>query len=220
MKKIISILSCVLITISIIGCTSLSVSKDSYTNKIYHTELTEEEQNIIDLIGVGSDINIYEYVIDDTYKSLSIWLETYKNGELLSETKPGLRTSLIVDSDNNFDNNLKKGKISVLVDTTSNYQWRISHQYANGLSSHSFTTENDFETNSKFSVGSGELNEPVEITSETEIVLDKFLFDDGNSMSMYYHQYYVENPEVLKQYDYVYLLKCQFSKKAVGEVDN
>ena len=216
MKKIISILSCVLITISIIGCTSLSVSKDSYTNKIYHTELTEEEQNIIDLIGVGSDINIYEYVIDDTYKSLSIWLETYKNGELLSDTKSRASMSIGVDP----DNKLKKGKIAVVVDTTSNYQWRISHQYANGLSSHSFTTENDFETNSKFSVGSGELNEPVEITSETEIVLDKFLFEDGNSMSMYYHQYYVENPEVLKQYDYVYLLKCQFSKKTVGEVDN
>ncbi|MCG8501536.1 MAG: hypothetical protein MJB12_14180, partial [Firmicutes bacterium] len=168
MKKIISILSCVLITISIIGCTSLSVSKDSYTNKIYHTELTEEEQNIIDLIGVGSDINIYEYVIDDTYKSLSIWLETYKNGELLSDTKSRASMSIGVDP----DNKLKKGKIAVIVDTTSNYQWRISHQHANGLSSHSFTTENDFETNSKFSVGSGELNEPVEITSETEIVLD------------------------------------------------
>ena len=215
MKKMIGILLCILITISTIGCTSLNVSKDSYINELSHIRLTEEEQNIIDLVGVKSNISIYEYTIDDTYRSLSIWLETYKNGELL-DTTPGVRTSMRVDP----ENKLKKGKIAVVVDTTSNYKWRISHQYANGLSSHSFTTENDFETNSKFSVGSGELNEPVEITSETEIVLDKFLFDDGNSMSMYYHQYYVENPEVLKQYDYVYLLKCQFSKKAVDEVDN
>ena len=239
MKKIINILLCTLITLGTIGCTSTSqnVSKDSYTNKIYHAELIEEEKNIIDLIGVESDINIYEYAIDDTYKSIFIWLETYKNGELLSNTKPGF-SILSISTGVYSENNLKKGKIAVVVDRTSdykdykNYQWRISHQHANGSSykwtishphaNHSFTTENDFETNSKFSVGMGGLTEPVEIKPEVEIVLDKclFLFDDRNSMPMYHNQYYVENPEALKEYDYVYLLKCKFSKKAVREINN
>ncbi|MCG8501538.1 MAG: hypothetical protein MJB12_14190 [Firmicutes bacterium] len=213
MKKIINILLCILITISTIGCTSLNVSKDSYINELSHIRLTEEEQNIIDLVGVKSNISIYEYTIDDTYRSLSIWLETYKNGELL-DTTPGVRTSMRVDP----ENKLKTGKIAVVVDTTSNYKWRISHQHANGSSSRNFTTENDFEANRNFSIGG--LNEPVEIKPEVEILLDTFLFGGGNPLYTYYNQYYVENPEALKEYDYVYLLKCQFSKKAVGEVNN
>ncbi|MCG8485585.1 MAG: hypothetical protein MJA31_19920 [Clostridia bacterium] len=224
MKKIISIILCVLITISTIGCTSLNIFKDSYTNKLSHIELTEEEQNIIDLVGVKSNISIYEYVADDTYKSISIWLEIYKNGELLSNTKSRASMSIGVDP----DNKLKKGKIIVIVDRTSdykNYKWRILHQHANGSSSHSFTTENDFETNNNetdntFSESIGVSAEPVEIAPEADIVLNTFLFNDADSMSTYRHQYDVENPEVVKEYDYVYLLKCKFSKKAVSEVHN
>lgn len=37
-----------------------------------------------------------------------------------------------------------------------------------------------------------------------------FLFDSDGSTSIYGFQYYEENPEVLKDYDYVYILKGQF----------
>jgi hypothetical protein len=207
MKKFISVLLCIFITLSIIGCTSQNVLEDSYENKIYLAELTEDQKNIINLIGIESDINIYKYEIQDTYKSISIWIETYENGELISS---GSGTDSQID--------LKEGKIAVLVDKASNYKWRVSLQDAGGLSSYSFETKNDFETNNKFSVSSGGLSQPVEITPEKEIVLDKFLFEDGNGISVYNNQYYVKNPKVLKQYDYVYLLKCKFSKKTIDEI--
>lgn len=209
MKKYISILLCVFITISIIGCTSQNVSEDSYANKIYFAELTEDEKNIINLLGVQSDIDIYKYEIDDTFKTISIWIEIYENGELISS---GSRMDSQIDS--------KEGKIAIIVDKTSNYKWRISQQDASGSSSCSFETKNDFETNNEFSVGSGALNEPVEITPENEIVIETFLFEDGNGMAVYDNQYYVENPKALKQYDYAYLTKCQFSKKTIDEINN
>lgn len=208
MKKIISMLLCLLITVNIIGCTSQKVSQKSYSNKIYSTELTEDEKNIISLIGIASDIDIYKYEIDDTYKTISIWIETYKNGELISN--PSRMNSRI---------DLKEGRIAIIVDRDSNYKWRISHQDSSSLSTHSFQTKNDFETDGRFSVGGGELNESVEIIPEKEIVLDKFLFEDGNTMSIYNNQYYVENPEALKQYDYAYLIKCKFSRKNINEID-
>lgn len=209
MKKIIIILLNVLIMLSLIGCTSQDASKDFNGNKIYLAELTEDEKNIIELLGVESEIDIYQYDIDDIYNSISIWIETYDKGILISNDK---RINSQIDSTD--------GKIAVSVDKASNYKWRISHQAASGLSSCSFETNNNFETNKEFSIGSGSLSGPVEIKPDHEIVLKAILFDDGNDMSIYVSEHYVENPEVLKEYDYAYLIKCQFSKKTIGEINN
>lgn len=209
MKKIICILLlCTSIILCISCCTSEKV-ENSYKNKIYPAKLTEEEEEILKLVGFQSDTDIYKYEIDDTYKSLSIWLEVYENGELKSKAS---RINAQLD--------LSEGKIAIVVDKGSNYRWRISRQDVNGSSSYSFNTNNDFETNNKFSVSSGALNEPAQIISDNEIVLDTFLFEDGDAVSVYDNQYYVENPEVLKEYDYAYLLKCQFSNKTTDEINN
>lgn len=209
MKKNISFLLCVLILFSLCGCDKQNDLNDINGNKIYSAELTEDEQNLLNLLGVQNDISIYEFEIDDTYESISIWLEAYENGELLSINS---RTSSNIKSN--------EGKIAVIIDKTSNYEWRISVQNQNGISSYSFSTDNDFETSKEYSRGTSELTDPIEIIPDKEIVLNAFLYEDENSMSIYFNQNYVENPEVLKEYDYIYLLKCKFSDKSIKELEN
>lgn len=194
MKK----LKCILILIFII-CITSSCNNQVSLNQIFNTNLTEEEKDIINLIGVKSDIEIYSYEVDDTFNNISIWLEIYKDGELISDENK--MTSQI---------NSNIGKLAVIVDKTSNFEWKISHQDDNSLSSYVFNTENEFETNGLFAVGSGTLTDKVQIFNDNDIVLKTFLFEDGNSLSAYNNQYFTEHPEVIKEFDYVYLLKCKF----------
>lgn len=211
MKKIRAIVPFLLL-LSITGCAAGNTSKapdnTSYTqrNTIYMVDLTKEEKDIINLVGVKSNIDIYEYQLKDDYKAISIWLETYQEGELMS-TRSRMDTQLTSD----------EGRLSLMVDKSSHYKWTITNQGENGTSRSRFETHNDFETNKDYSVGRGTLNEPVEIMPDKEIILGTYLFDDGNGMSIYDNQYYAENPEVLSEYDYVYLIKCQFSNKSIDE---
>lgn len=82
MKKLQYILLVVLIICNLCSCTH-----KEYLNEIRLTELTEEEKSILNLVGLKSDIKIYSLEVDDTYKSISIWLETYENGELISDKR-------------------------------------------------------------------------------------------------------------------------------------
>lgn len=192
------------------GCTNLDKNmtpENMNTGKIYTAELTEEQQDIIALIGVESDIDMFEYVLRDTYEAVSIWVEVYKEGECISTCN---RMSFQIQSD--------EGKIAVIVDRKRHYDWKISQQDDHGISSTYFNSGNDFETDDAYSVGSGALNQPVEILPEKEIVLETFLFDKGNSMSIYDNQHYAENSEVLKEYDYAYLVKCQFYKEEIDDL--
>ncbi len=202
MKKHFCVLLCLIITLSITGCSKEKPPEDSSTNEIHLAELDENETNIIELLGVQSDIDIFEYQIDDTFKTISIWIEFYKDGELQGEMNR-MHSRL----------NSNEGLVAIVVDREANYQWKISHKDGNGVFSFSTKTENEFETNGKFSVGRGALNQPEGIMAEKEIVMGTFLFEDGNGMSIYGNQHYVDEPDVLKDYDYVYLVKCQFSKK-------
>lgn len=106
---------------------------------------------------------------------------------------------------------LDEGKIAIIIDDSSDFKWKISHQDVGGLSSYSFETKID-HSKKGFSIGGGKLNEPVEIMPQQEIVLNTYLFDKGQKLIMYDNQYYVDNKEALKQYNYAYLIKCQFSK--------
>lgn len=207
MRKIIIFLICILL---LVGCRSnvlqeISTQGSSVLSKV---NLTDEESEILDLVGIESDIEIYEYKINESYQSISIWLEAYDHGELVS-TKSSM--SSMIDSE--------KGRIAVLVDMESNYRWKISQQSDGGLSSYSFSTEGDFETNEDYSVSYSSLGDPVEIKPGQVIILKTFLYEDGDSVSIYDNQHYVEEPEVLDEYDYVYLLKCQFSKEPVGHIE-
>lgn len=209
MKKFICILVFILLSSILIACSNQQIIEKPNNNQIYQATLTEEEKDILSLVGFGNEMNIYSFDVDNSYKTISIWLETYQNGELILTNNSTLTTL-----------NITEGKLAIMVDKTSNFKWKISQQDDDSLTSYTFNTFGDFETNGGYSISSGALDEPVQITSDTTIVLRTYLFEDDDTVSIYGNQYYLEHPEVLAEYDYVYLLKCQFLKQTINEIDN
>lgn len=207
LKKIGLLVTYSILMIILVSCSkedSSRIIEDNISaNQIYKTNLTQDQKDILNLVGVKNDIDIFNYEIDDGFSTLTIWLEEYKNGELEL-----IRNKMV---SNLFDSS--EGQIAIKVDKTSNYNWVISHKVTGSISSSVFVTDSPFETNGQFSVSSGAMNEPVELETDKEVVLKTFLFEDGKGVSIYNNQTYIEDPKVLKEYDYVYLLKCKFSDK-------
>lgn len=207
LKKIGLLVTYSILMIILVSCSkedSSRIIEDNISaNQIYKTNLTQDQKDILNLVGVKNDIDIFNYEIDAGFSTLTIWLEEYKNGELEL-----IRNKMV---SNLFDSS--EGQIAIKVDKTSNYNWVISHKVTGSISSSVFVTDSPFETNGQFSVSSGAMNEPVELETDKEVVLKTFLFEDGKGVSIYNNQTYIEDPEVLNEYDYVYLLKCKFSDK-------
>ncbi len=55
------------------------------------------------------------------------------------------------------------------------------------------------------------LTEEIEIDKSDEIVLKAYMYQKGGSTSVYNAQHYVEDKEVLKEYDYIILVKAKFN---------
>lgn len=169
-------------------------------NKIYPKELTTSEKDLLSLIGFNDTIDIYDFETDGSFNSISIWLEVYKNGELLEN-----RGKMV----SSFDS--EKGSIAVKVNKNKSYDWRISIKSDGKISSMAFESVDDFLKDKSYSIASSHM-ETTAIENEKPIILKMFLFDSDGSISVYGFQHYEENPELLKEYDYVYLLKGEFSE--------
>lgn|GEM_PF-2038276 len=200
MKKII-VFVIVVSSFLLISCSKDITQENSMNeNKIYPRELTTSEKDLLSLIGFNHTIEIYDFETDGTYKSISIWLEVYKDGELL-ENRGKMLSS--------FDS--EKGSIAVKVNKNDIYDWRISVKSEGQISSVAFESADEFLKDRSYSIASSHM-ESTEIENEKPIILKLFLFDSDGSTSIYGFQQYEENPELLKEYDYVYLLKGEFSK--------
>lgn len=97
-----------------------------------------------------------------------------------------------------------------MVDAKTYSNWQISIQNKNGISS---IVSEGIEIADRYASATSGLNEAVEIVRDKELILENYLFEDSDVLSAYPPQYFTEHPETLKDYDYVYLVKCQFSKK-------
>jgi hypothetical protein len=204
MKRIISI-SIILVGISLMSCTTEIFQESEISkNRIYLRELTASEEDLLSLIGFNDTIEIFDYETDGSFKSISIWLEVSKDGELL-ENRGKMFSS--------FDS--ETGSIAVKVTKDESYDWRVSVKSQGQISSMAFESVDDFLKDESYSIASSHL-EKTEIENEKPIILKIFLFDSDSSTSIYGLQEYEENPELLKEYDYVYLLKGEFSNNRSG----
>jgi len=201
LKKII-VFVIVISSFLVISCNKDITQENSMNeNKIYPRELTPSEKDLLSLIGFNDTIEIYDFETDGTYKSISIWLEVYKEGELL-ENRGKMLSSF----------NSEKGSIAVKVNKNETYDWRISVKSEGQISSVAFESDDAFLKDKSFSIASSYM-EKIAIDNEKQVILKIFLFDSDGSTAVYGLQQYEEKPELLKEYDYVYLLKGEFSKK-------
>ena len=188
-----------------ISCNNeVSQNSELNKNKMYSRVLTESEEELLSLIGFNDTVEIYDFETDGSFKSISIWLEVYEDGELL-ENRGKMLSS--------FDS--KKGSIAVKVNKDESYDWRISVKSEGQISSVAFESTDEFLKDKSYSIASSHMDR-TEIENEKSIILKLFLFDSDGSTSIDGFQEYQENQELLKEYDYVYLLKAKFSKNRSG----
>lgn len=206
MKKIVTIImSLIISSLLMISCSNeMTQELNRKDNEIYPRELTTSEKDLLSLIGFDDTIEIYDFETDGSFKSISIWLEVYKDGELL-ENRGKMLSS--------FDT--EKGSIAIKVNKNESYDWRVSVKSEGQISSMAFESADEFLKDKSYSIASSHMETTV-IENEKPMILKMFLFDSDGSTSIYGFQHYEENPELLKDYDYVYLLKGEFSKNKIS----
>ncbi|GAA0076303.1 hypothetical protein UT300005_06810 [Clostridium sp. CTA-5] len=188
----------------LISCIFISCNKNTIfsSNQLSPYTLNKKEETIAKLISGQDQYAIFHFNIDKKIKNLSIWIEGYNNGEKLN-----------LNNYSCFSLNNPTGKISINTNTSDNYQWNFSFADDENIANYSFKTNNQFEIDSKYSKGYTKLLDPVKISTDKEILLQAYLFKDTGSMSIYSTNEYLDNPEILTEFNYVYLVKCKFSDK-------
>lgn len=202
LKKL-TVLFLVMTSLLLISCNDKSIQETDLNmneNKIYPRELIQSEKDLLSLVGFNDTIEIFDFETDGSFKRVNIWLEVYEDGKLLEDRG---KMSLNLD--------YEKGLIAVKVNKDETYDWRVSVKTKEQISSMAFESTDDFLKDESNSVASSYLEETL-IENEKPIVLEIFLFDSDTSTTVYGLQSYEKNPEVLEEYDYAYLLKCEFSE--------
>ena len=191
------ILACFIFVFSFVGCTD---SKPK--NNIETMALSEDQKAIVNLISSNDQkIILFDIQTEEIFKHLEFWVETYNNGEIVDAKASSLEMSDPVSAFN--------GEFAVTINCNPDYQWTLIYG-ENGVKSASTTSE----PNKNYLANSGAMNYlkmPVEIENGKEIVLYAAFFKDGGYRDFNDLQLLLDKA-YLKDYDYVHLIKCRFSK--------
>lgn len=199
-RKLICIL---LVGILLISCVS---EEEVFDNKIFPSEISEEEQGIIDLIGGTTELSIFDFEVFDPFNYVSIWVESYIDG--VYQIDRGKMQSMLTDS---------KGQFAIRVDRLKKSDWIISYSNEGRIATSAFPIENGFIENSSFAEATSSLSDETEVIDDKEIILKIYLYNKNGSISVYNTEMYLKDTNLLKEYEYAFVVKCKFS--SVSEIE-
>ena len=201
MKKAITI------TISIIAlCLVAACSGDEPAVERMYIEpaqLTDEEQDIAELLGLNSDYLIYDFVLDGTAQSIQFNTYELENGEWSRKTGGGGQAF----SDGS-------GRIALEFDRLPD-GLRIALQSEN--SGGSTTYSGDGVDDDGMGSATSTLADRSDIAYEQEIPLVIQIITSKNEIHSYDVSYF-EHPEEYAEYEHVYAVTVRFSQKTVSEL--
>ena len=201
MKRLLSILLAVFIFSILTSCNSTKPA--SLKNEISPAELTTEQQDIIDLLSIpdNSELMIFNYNTEDTYRRFEVWVEVYQDGEIISQPAGiGLNSDTAEKHSGRLAISISKNDLS--------YQWTLSLVENGGKSSHIGRTE--APDDAALARAYGSINESVIIEEGKEIILYSSVFSGNDILPFYDGITLQERPELLKDFPVVYLIKCKF----------
>ncbi len=183
------------------GLTGCSKEAEVYKNKIQPKTLTQDQEEIVDLLSDNQqEILLFEYKTEEAYKSLEFWVEVYSGGTLVG------RPSGVSLQDSEAKPLVGQLAVKICHDAGTGYTFTVSQDGAR--SSHTgIAAPADEEP---FARGYGPVDTPVEIEAGKEFILYTSIYSNGNISSYSDMQRYVEEPELLRDYPYVHLIKCRF----------
>jgi hypothetical protein len=171
-------------------------------NVISPVNQSQEQKEIVDFLSTTEyEILLFEYKTEEAYRGIDIWVEVYKDGELV-EDPVGIKQSL-------DEGKPLEGKVAVGISQNPKYQWTVIVG-DNGAKS-SQTGESSLDVEDTLARAYGPISDPVAIEDGKEIVLYTSIFSDDSITAYSDQQEYVTNPEQLKGYPYVHIVKCKFT---------
>jgi hypothetical protein len=198
MRKLIGMALAVLLILSMTACNNGGTPK----NTIASADLTSEQQEIIDLLSSPSqEILLFDYQTKDVYKHMKVWIEVYEKGELV-EDPAGI--TMGNDTPVSWD-----GRVAILINQTPDFQWTIVDHDG----SHYVYRPQDTAgavVDASLARTYGAMSDSAGIESGQEIILYSSVFSSGNLSMSIDSTTLRDNPEMLKQFDYVHLVKCKF----------
>jgi len=201
MKKMANILIIITILFSLSACSLDNMSDDKMY--IQKSELTEEEQSILEFAGTEKPPYILDFVVDDTVQSLQI--NTY-------ELK-GSEWKLIAGGGQQL--NVQKSRIALTFDNIGlGLRTAVEHKGSN-----SYISENDFEFEGLNSTTSY-LTDKTPIEYEKEIPLVIQIHTSKNNIYSVFPDHGFFEPQTYADFGYekVYAITCLFSQKTVNEL--
>ena len=213
MRKSTLILLMAMSILGLTGCAGRVEKKDD--NKLYiePAQLTEEEENIAELLGAGDKFEIYDFVLDDTVQCIQVNTYRLANGEWKLVSGGGGRA---------FTD--KKGRIALEFEKLAK-GLGVTIQSENTGGGESYKAELEEELEQLESYGTSRLSEKTEIVYEEEIPLIMQVMTSKNSCHVYQVEEGFYNPERYEElgYEAVYAVTIRFSQKTVaqmGELDS
>ena len=181
-------------------------SADSKTpnNAIMLANLSGEQKEIINLISAHQEVMIFVFSTDESYRGFELWVEVYKNGELI-ERPAGVSTY----SDTAIKHN---GRFAITISQyDSTYEWALTSSENGGYASHIGTWA--LTDDSGFTRAFGAMNDSASIENEQEIIIYSSTFLETNVAvhPAYDTQTLQERPELLTEYAYAHLIKVKFT---------
>lgn len=206
MKKLIIIVLAIVGMISMVGCSDTEKTIDKMY--IEPSQLTEEEEKIAALLGLNTQQQIYDFVLDETVQSIQV--NTYRliDGEWKLETGGGGQafsdaTGRIALSFERLDEGI-----------------RIAIQSEHSGGSTEYDSERNEDLNEIGGYATSILSEKTEFAYEEEIPLVVQIITSKNEVVSYQVDYF-NSPEEYEKFEYegVFAITVRFSQKTVGELD-
>lgn len=206
-KKVCTLTGIAVLFLSLCGCAGTPApSPVQKASEIAPKELTQDQREILDLIGSQQEILLFDYHTKEAYKKFEAWVEIYKDGELLEPHAASL--SLRVEEKRPMN-----GQFAVIVTQTPDFQWTLTtvQQHDSGSTRMSSTSDPNPVYGGTDARAFGPINSPAAIRDSKEIILYTSLFSDAGSIAFYDAEELTKRPELLKNYTYAHIIKCRFS---------
>lgn len=198
-RRHILITSILAMLIILCGC-GKSVSKH---NVIALKELTKDQREIVDLLSIPSkqEILLFSYDADAEYKDMDVWVEIYKDGELIEPNAGGISMMDGIDAYN--------GELAIVITQDPDFQWTFIVRDESTIVSSPSEPNTNYDAS--FARGYGPMSGSATIEDGKEIILYTSIFSE-NSIRPIGGQDIAEEPELLRDYPYAHIIKCRFSE--------
>lgn len=197
MKKGIAFILILSFTLIVVACNK----ENEVVMELTKAKLTEQEENLIELLAVDTHAKIFDYTVDDTVKW--VWINSYKLDE-------NGNWQLVSGGENRIS--AKSGRIALDFHIIGEGM-RIALQDDNGIHATSYTSNESMDT-SNMTMAISSVNETIEIEYEKEIPLVIQVVTSQNGITSYNVDYFFQPQEYLNlDYEDVYAVTVTFSQE-------